>query len=100
MCLFAKCGPTVTELVLVNFQKANEKLDKHFFEKQFHKLVQAAMMFCKVQQNKLSIDQQLYTLRQERIVQNVSSRDHNFSVRQGIALRGCSISLYYLFVQF
>lgn len=62
--LFAKCGPTVMELgvlvnkPLTNFKKATEKLDKHFFETQFHKLaVQAAMMFSKVQQNKtLSID--------------------------------------------
>ena len=70
--LFAKCGPAITELgvlvnkPLTNFKKATEKLDKHFFETQFHKsAVEAAMMFCRVQQNKkISIDQQLNTLRQ------------------------------------
>ena len=99
--LFAKCGPTVTELgvlvnkPLTNFKKATEKLDKHFFETQFHKLaVQAAMMFSKVQQNKaLSIDQQLNTLRQERIAQNRAKlrsivETVIFCGRQGIALRG------------
>ena len=99
--LFAKCGPTVTELgvlvnkPLTNFKKATEKLDKHFFETQFHKLaVQAAMMFSKVQQNKtLSVDQQLNTLRQERIAQNRAKlrsivETIIFCGRQGIALRG------------
>ena len=68
--LFARCGPTVVQLgvlvnkPLTNFKKATEKLDKHFFECQFHKsAVEAAMMFSKVQQNKaLAIDQQLSTL--------------------------------------
>ena len=57
---------------LTNFKKATEKLDKHFFENQFHKsAVVAAMMFSKVQQNKaLAIDQQLNTLRRERIAEN------------------------------
>ena len=99
--LFARCGPTVTELgvlvnkPLTNFKKATEKLDQHFFQKQFHKLaVQTAMMFCQVQQYQtLAIDQQLSTLRQERIAQNrLKLRSIVETVilcgRQGIALRG------------
>ena len=56
--------------------------------------LQAAMMFSKLQKNKtLSIDQQLSTLRQERIAQNrVKLRSIVETVifcgRQGIALRG------------
>ena len=99
--LFARCSSTITELgalvnkPLTNFKKATEKLDQHFFEKEFHKsAVQAAMMFRKVQQNQvLSIDQQLNTLRQERIAQNrLKLRSIVETVllcgRQGIALRG------------
>lgn len=99
--LFGKCDPRVKELgvlvnkPLINFKKATEKLDEHFHRKQFHKLaVEDAMMFSKIQKNKaLSIDQQLSTLRRERIAQNrlkLKSIAETIILcgRQGIALRG------------
>ena len=99
--LFAKCGPTVAELgvlvhkPLTNFKKATEKLNQHFFDKQFHKsAVQTAMMFSRVQRNEtLAIDQQLSTLRQERIAQNrvklqSIAETVIFCGRQGIAQEG------------
>ena len=56
--LFAICGTNIAEFgVLVNkpftnFKKASDKLDQHFFGKQFHTdTVQTAMMFKKVQLN-------------------------------------------------
>ena len=55
-----------------NFKKATEKLNQHFFEKQFHKsAVEKALMFHKVQCNQMpSVDKHLNTLRQYRIAQN------------------------------
>ena len=76
--LFARCSPKMTELGVfvskpfTNFKKATEKLNQHFFEKQFHKsAVETALMFHKVQCNQMpSVDKQLITLRQDRIAQN------------------------------
>ena len=57
--LFATRGPYIEFGVLVNkpltnFKKANEKLDQHFFGKEFHKAaVQTAMLFQKVQLNQI-----------------------------------------------
>ena len=95
--LFAICGPNIAEFgePFTNFKKASDKLDQHFFGKQFHKdTVQTAMMFKKVQLNQTtSIDLQLSTLRQERVKQNRLKlrsivETTIFCGRQGIALRG------------
>lgn len=99
--LFAIRGPNIAEFgVLVNkpftnFKKVSDKLDQHFFGKQFHKdAVQKAMMFKKVQLNQATlIDQQLSTLRQQWVKQNRLKlrsivETIIFCGRQGIALRG------------
>ena len=99
--LFARCSPNMTQLEVfvskpfTNFKKATEKLNQHFFEKQFHKsAVEKALMFHIVQCNQMpSVDKHLNTLRQDRIAQNRLKlrsivETIIFCGRQGIALRG------------
>ena len=70
--LFARYSPKLTELGVfvskpfTNFKKATEKLNQHFFEKQFYKsAVETALMFHKVQYNQMPpVDKQLRTLQQ------------------------------------
>ncbi len=97
--LFATSGPNELGVLvnkpLTNFKKAIEKLNNHFFTKRFHRVaVQVAMLFQKVQLNQItSINQQISTLRQERVKQNRLKlrsivETVVFCGRQGIALRG------------
>ena len=101
--LFGKCGPSVKELgVLVNrpftnFKKASEKLTEHFGSqaKKFHKAaVESAMAFTAAMENQgVSIDQQLISARQKLIAKNRLKlrsivQAVIFCGRQGIAFRG------------
>lgn len=94
--LFGTCSPVdsrpgvLVSKPLVNLKKASEKLEKHF-KSQFHKFaVESAIHF---RANTTPIDQQLNTIRQQRIAENRSKlrsivETVIFCGRQGIALRG------------
>ena len=108
--LFAKCGPSVTQLgVLVerpftNFKKASEVLGEHFHgteggsaskgRKSHQEAVEAAMSFLAVMEHKaLAIDTQLSSIRRKHVAENrlkLKSIVETVIVcgRQGIPFRG------------